>query len=167
MRAIRQADMIERCERLLPPAPLRAGGVQRAEDRADRLLAELAGDADHHVVQCGQVGEQPQVLEGARDAGAHDRLRPQPVQLAVAKCDAAFVGHQEAGDHVEDRRLARAVRTDEAGDAPLLDGEAAVPQGVQSAEPMIEAGDLHERRHSRSPASPCGRNSMNAMSSRP
>ncbi len=167
MRAIGEADMVQGRKRLLSPPALRPRGVQRAEDRADRLLAELAGDADHHVVERGQVGEQPQVLEGARDAGVHDRLRPQAVEPAAAKRDAALVRLQEAGDDVEDRGLARAVRTDQAGDAALLDGEAAILQRMQSAEAMVEAGDLQIRGHSRSPARPCGRNSMNAISSTP
>ena len=72
----------------------------------------------------------------------HDRLRPQAVQRAPAKRHAAFVRPQKAGDHVEDRGLAGAVRPDQAGDAPLLDGEAAIPQRVQAAETVIEPRDL-------------------------
>ena len=57
---------------------------------------------------------------------------------------------------------------DQAGDAPLLDGEGAVPQRAQAAETMVEAGrPADSRGHSRSPASPCGRNSMKAISSTP
>ncbi len=56
---------------------------------------------------------------------------------------------------------------DQAGDAALRDGEAAILQRLQPAEALVEAGDLEIRRHSRSPARPCGRNSMNAISSTP
>ena len=142
--------------------------MQRAEDGAERFLGELLRQRDHHIVQRRQLGEQPQILKGPRDPGMHDRLRPQPVERPAAKRHLPLVGPQEAGDGIEDRRLARAVRSHQAGDAALLDLETAIPQRVQTAETMVQARRPADTpRHSRSPSKPCGRNSMKAISSTP
>ena len=101
--------------------------MQRAEDGADRLLAKLTSDADHHVVQGREIREQAQILERARDTRMDNCLRPQPVQCLTTKRHAAFIGAEEAGDDVENCRLTGAIRTNETGDAALLDGKAAVP----------------------------------------
>ena len=45
--------------------------------------------------------------------------------------------------------------------------ETAILQRVQAAEAMVQPGRLEIRGHSRSPSRPCGRNSMNAISSTP
>jgi hypothetical protein len=135
---------------------LRARGVQRTEDRPQRFLGELARQPHHHVVQRGQVGEQAQILEGARDAGVHHRLRRQPVERTAAECYASLVGLQEAGDHVEDRCLAGAVRPDQAGDAPLRDGEAAILQASRPPKRFLQPDDLKIGAHSRSPANLAG-----------
>jgi hypothetical protein len=49
---------------------------------------------------------------------------------------------EEPGDDVENRSLARAIGSDEAGDAALLDGEAAVLEGAQSTEAVVKACHL-------------------------
>ncbi len=142
MGAIGQPDMVQCRERFLAAARLRAGGVERAEDGADGFLTGLALDCDHDVVERREVGEEPEVLEGAGDAGMHDRLRAQAVELLASEGDCAFVRVEETGDDVEDRGLARAVGSNEAGDAALLDGEAAVLECAQSTEAVVKAGHL-------------------------
>src|SRR5689334_12952483 len=52
----------------------------------------------------------------------------------------------EAGEAVEHRRLAGAVRADDRGDVPLVGGEGEVVDRGEAAEPHREMLDLEERR---------------------
>jgi len=141
--------------------------MQRTEDGSKGFFGELVLQADHHVVERGQVGEQPQILEGARNAGVDHRLRSEPVERAIAERNMTCVRLQETGDHVEDRCLAGAVRPDQAGDATLRDSKTAILQRQQATEALLQPGDLEIGGHSRSPARPWGRNIMNRISNRP
>jgi hypothetical protein len=54
--------------------------------------------------------------------------------LLTGKPGRAFVWRQDAVQHVEQRRLARAIRTDDAEDFTLGDREADFADGLQAAE---------------------------------
>ena len=168
MRAVGQADMLQGGQGFLAAALLGTCDVPGAENRADRLLARLRRQRDQHVIQRGQVDEQAQILEGAGDTGGDDGLRGQPIQASPLEGDAALVGFQESGDNVEDRGLAGTVGANQARDAAAIHGERAIAQGQQPAETDLHPGGLQiGGAHSFSPANPCGRNSMKAISSTP
>jgi hypothetical protein len=113
-------------------APVRKTAPTRPEWRAHVA-------ADHHVLERRHLGEQPDVLEGARDAGlGHLVHRGRGVGLA-AELEAAAVGRVQAGDHVEEGGLAGAVGADQAVDLALVDGDADVRQGLQAAEALVDA----------------------------
>src|SRR5439155_239986 len=59
---------------------------------------------------------------------------------------APFVLAVEAGEHVEERRLAGAVGADEAVDLAALDGEAHLRERDEPAEALGDTLDLEERR---------------------
>src|SRR5690606_33986635 len=71
------------------------------------------------------------------------------VRLAGQR-EAAAVGRVQAGDDVEEGRLAGAVRADEAVDLTALDGNADVGQRLQAAEAFGNAPYFEDRfRHAR------------------
>ena len=85
---------------------------------------------DHQVFQRGHAGKQPDVLEGARDPGLLGD--PEIVQafelnsaaVVVRELQAAAARLVEAGDAVEHRGLAGAVRPDQRGDLAPFGAEA-------------------------------------------
>ena len=72
-----------------------------------------------YVVEDRQLAERPRDLEGAGDAEMADLGRHQARDLAALEADRAGIRLERAGDQVEDRALARAVRPDQAEDLAL------------------------------------------------
>src|SRR6059036_4224539 len=101
---------------------LRAHASGRREHAGQRL-AELIVGVDEQVFQHGHPPERAGDLEGATDPAPGDGVRRQAVESIGAETDLATVGGREAADHVEERRLARAVWSDEACDRAFTDGE--------------------------------------------
>ena len=79
--------------------------------------------ADEHVVEHGHGPEQGDVLERAREAVPDDVVRPDRLHGVSVDEYRAVARAVYAGDDVEERRLARAVRPDERDDLPGLDVE--------------------------------------------
>ncbi len=92
-----------------------------AEDRAEHAGVRAHVPADHHVLQRRQVLEQADVLERARDAALGDLVRLQPVERLAVEGEVPAVGAVDAGEHVEQRGLAGAVRPDQAVDLAAVD----------------------------------------------
>ena len=115
---------------------------RRAEDRADQPRVRAHVAADHHVLQRRHLGEQPDVLEGARDARLGHLVHRAGLVGLAAELEAAAVGDVQAGDDVEEGGLAGAVGADQAVDLAALDGDAHVGQRLQAAETLADAGDL-------------------------
>src|SRR5262245_52611401 len=120
--------------------------------------------ADQHVFSGRHVGEQPDVLKGPAHPQRGDLVGAQADERLAAKADDAGVGTVQAGEDVEERRLARAVGADDRGDTPV-EREAHALQGRKAAECLDDVDGLEERRHG-SPSSrwrrragkmPCGR----------
>ena len=118
------------------------GETQRLQQRFDQLGLERPLGAEHpaqalrrrqfaaHVraelddVHHRQVVERGDVLERAHDAAPNQCVRCQPDQLFALPDDAAGAGPIGAGDAIDERRLARAVRPDQADDLARRDAEA-------------------------------------------
>ena len=98
--------------------------------------------ADHHVLDGRHLGEQPDVLEGARDARLRDLVHRGRLVRRAAQHEGAAVGRVQAGDDVEEGGLAGAVGADQAVDLARIDGDADVGQGLQAAEALGHAIDL-------------------------
>ena len=90
--------------------------------------------ADEHVLEHRHRREELDVLERARDPELDDAARRRVQQGAAVEDDVARVEAVEPRDHVERRRLAGAVRPDQAGDRALLGVEGDVVQGDDAAE---------------------------------
>ena len=117
-----------------------AGAAQEGGPEAF-LGAGVASDED--VLQDGHVGEEPDVLEGAGDAGRGDLegLGRQDVALVA---DLALGGDVEAGEAVEEGGLAGAVGADEADDLAAVDGEVDVAYGGEAAEAHGDAAGFED-----------------------
>src|SRR5450759_3592834 len=63
----------------------------------------------HHVVQHGESGKQPDVLEGTADAERRARMRLEIFHMLCVEYDLAARRGIEAAQHVEQGRLARTV----------------------------------------------------------
>ena len=138
------------------------GGEAEALAHAHRVAAgALAGgrrDADQleHLVDAlgadpGGVGEDAQVVAagaarvevGRLQRGADDRHRLRDVVVAVAADGRGAAGRaDQAEQHAQRGRLARAVGAEEAGDAAGLDGEGQAVDGGEVAEPLGQVAHL-------------------------
>ena len=120
-------------------------------DHLERLGVDVAAarvGADEHVVQHGHRLEELDVLEGARDPAPHDPVHGRLQQRLAVELDLALVGRVEPRDHVERRRLAGAVRPDQADDLAVQDVEGDPVEGDDPAEP---ASDIPQRKQGHRP----------------
>src|SRR5262249_22013678 len=150
----------------------------------DRAFVREAGDP--HVVQRGQRPEQPDVLEGAREAQLVDLVRLPSVDPLAADPDLPVGGRVDAGQEVEGGGLPRSVGPDQALEVTAADLQIEAVQRAQAAEldahlhrlekhlaahviPLRVPG--HHRGNtsqiSRVPNSPWGRTSIKTTSSMP
>ena len=134
-------------------ASLLASLGRRPEDRAEPGGVQVVVLADQDVLDRGHGREQADVLVGPRDAVVGDLVRPQLVDRVAVEGDRALVGLVEAGEAVEEGRLAGAVGPDDAGDRALLELEVELADGDQAAEALGDLLGLRAAAH----GAPCGR----------
>src|SRR3954454_31073 len=109
-----------------------------------------AGDlrGQQHVVGDGQVVEQVEELEDQADGGASvagGGGLAQPVHAGAADRDGALGGAVEAGDQVEQGRLAAAGRTEQRQAFTLGDMQAQVVEGGLVA--LVTAAHIYDINH--------------------
>ena len=109
----------------------RRAAAEHARQRAVPGLEVLGGD---EVLAHRRALHQPDVLERAPEPERGPLVHGQVGDLLAPVDDAAAVGRVEAGDDVEQRRLAGAVGTDHADDLVLVDGDAHVQVGLDATE---------------------------------
>src|SRR5690606_18701804 len=114
------------------------------EDGAPDAPVGAAVLAHLHVLEHRQVREQTHVLECAGDAGLGDLRRGVPGDVDAVEDDLAFVGREDARDHVEQGRLPGAVGADDRDDLALLHGEVDTSDGLDATEGLLEILDLEE-----------------------
>src|SRR5262245_11792769 len=100
--------------------------------------------ADHHVLEHGQMREGPDHLECAPDAAAAERARKQARHGLAQKAHLAPIRNEEAVEHVEERRLAGAVGTDDTQDLALADVEAHVRECLQPEKRFRDPLDVEQ-----------------------
>ncbi len=124
--------------------------IVKTEPRQDRRCAVarlrevgFAMEGTHgDVLQHAQPLERLHELEGASDAGVAGAIGPQAGDHLAVQADGAGVGREDAGDHVEDRGLARAVGSDQGVDGASRNAETHVVHGAQAAEALADIGEL-------------------------
>ena len=110
------------------------GGGQRAGGRRRPLRGE------RQVLGHGQAGEEPAVLEGAGQTGQGPQPGAEPGDVGAGEADPPRLGGDEAGQGVDQGRLARAVGPDEAHDLAFPDGQRGVIDRGEATEADGEAG---------------------------
>ena len=145
------------------------------EDRAEGARARVAVGRRHDVLADGHVEEQAKRLERPRDPLARDQCGSRPGDALAREDDVALRRLVDAGDEVEERRLAGAVRADHADDLALVDVEVEPGDDLQAAERHRHLPELQELLRGRhqtistrfSPSRPCGRATIIATRSAP
>ena len=132
------------CRGARPPPP-RAfrRGVRTIEAQIPPLMrlcmATSTFSSDGHAV------EEPDVLERARHPELRHLVRRQPAGSRLPSKRTIARGRLvDAGEHVEERRLAGAVRADQADDRALRDGEVDVVHGDEAAELLPHLDGLEQ-----------------------
>ena len=212
MGAIRQAHPLQKFHALGPDVPFDLGptpsveqglpeavaifgvGAVAREELSPQVLPKGIAEAvlcgGHDVLQHRGAPEEPQVLEGSGYAEPVHLIRRHGGNVLVPEPDASRRRIVDAGDNVEDRRLAGSVGADDAGQGVVHDAEAHVPDGVDPAKAHVDVLQFQEHlvrpdiprqgypllpdpapgrklQISRSPKSPSGRTTMMTTSSRP
>src|SRR5207247_5023681 len=88
--------------------------------------------------------EEPDVLERAADPELRDRVRRLTGDVVAIEHDAPAGGGVDARQHVEEGRLAGAVRTDEAHDGAGGNGEVELGDGDEAAEFLANVPRLED-----------------------
>src|SRR5579872_5525113 len=127
---------------------------------------------EQHVVEHRHAREHARRLVRPHDPGPRDAEGGVPVDAFAGVDDPAAIGLERSGDGREQRRLARAVRPDQASDRVLGDVERRPVHRAHAAERADDALDLEERAHSSTisrllPSRPCGRTTTSTMMIRP
>src|SRR5437867_15178 len=117
--------------------------------RADTRVA-LEGAADD-ILEHRHPTERAHELPGARDAETADALRTGVGDVGAREDDPSRVRVEVAGEAVEERGLAGAVRPDQPDDLARADREGDVLVGNEAAEALRDRAELEEGRH----AQPC------------
>src|SRR5688500_2468308 len=106
-------------------------------------------------------------------------MRLQPSHVVAVEHDPPARRRQRPADQIEERRLAGAVRPDDAGNRSCGDGNVDVVDGTQPAKGFAEPFGLEQHHFERAgstteptdvrhnPASPAGRNRISSTSARP
>ena len=115
------------------------------DERRQHAGAHVHVPTEHDVVEHGHAREQRDVLEGARDAECGDRGGTRVRDVAAFQRDGPAGRAIEARDHVEQRRLAGAVRTDDRHDLAATDGHRHVFNRAHATEVFRHAGDGKQR----------------------
>src|SRR5581483_9605299 len=123
---------------------LLAAQTGRARDAAHDPAFEPGVHADKDVLERGHLLEQADVLERAPDPALGDVVRRLAGDVRAVEDDATRGRLVDAGDHVEEGRLAGAVRTDQRDDRAARDREVDVVDRDEPAELLAERVGLQE-----------------------
>ena len=134
-----------------------AAASRRVAPVERRAAPNIAGERD--VVADRQVRERPRDLVGARDAGRAIRCAGSASRSTPPKRALPRVGAVMTADDVDQRRLARAVRTDQAEDLAFAHVEVDAVERAHALERLA--------RRRAPPAAPAGRRPRRALRWRP
>ena len=109
---------------------LHPGEAEPREHLVDRALGRPGRGGGLDVLPDGELGEQADVLERARESQRGDLVRLAPADLLPVEDHVAFGGDVDARDHVEQRGLARPVGSDQ-------------PEDLAGSHLDVDAGERH------------------------
>src|SRR6478735_1869314 len=125
------------------------GGVaaREAQQRTQRVRANMVVQADQHVFQHRELRNELHRLERATHAETRALERRLPRDVVTGKVDASGAEAGEAGDRVEERRLAGAIGADDTVDDAFRNGDVDRIHGDQASEFDADAVRPQQRRH--------------------
>ena len=129
-----EVQVVEDLENLLVDAGFGAANPGELQRIRDDVARGARMGADAHVVEHRKIGKQRDVLEGAADADLGDLVRRTRQDARAFHQDIAGTRLIEPGETVEQRRLAGAVRPDQAEDCALMHVEGHAIQRDDAAE---------------------------------
>src|SRR6185369_9546014 len=106
----------------------------RAQHCVEQSLAHVNVTSRHDIFQHRHARKQSNVLERARDTACGDLIWTQAVDALTLEMDRAGRWLVDACEQIEDRRLARAVWTDETVDLTFLYGHVEFVDSAETAE---------------------------------
>ena len=130
--------------------------VATAEPSEQRARPLLGGH--QHVLEHGHLWKDLDELERPGDAAAIDLIGGEPRDVLALEPHLPARWPQHAGDAVEERRLAGAVRPDDAEQISRLHVDAHLTQRRDPEEVLGQVADFEKRSHR--PTSPLGMNSI-------
>ncbi len=110
--------------------------------------------AHQDIVEDAEIGEDAAMLERARHAEGGQPVGRQPGDVAPLEADGARIGFVQAGHEIEQRRLSRAIGTDDADQLGVAHVQIDAIDGRQSPESTGQSADFKQRRH-RAPSWRC------------
>ena len=108
--------------------------------------------AQHHVLDCGQMRHEPDVLKRARQAVRHPVRHRHVGDVLAQGADAPGVDRVHTRDQVEHRGLARPIGANQGGAAAFGHGKADVVNHLQPTKRFAHTRELQHRAHARPPA---------------
>ena len=132
---MREGGQPDRVERLLDPF----GNPATSEHQPARAAVDAGGDVE--VLQHGQLLEHRGGLEGPPDPEADDLVRRHREQVSIAEHGFAARTH-EAGERIDEGRLARSVGSDQEVQASLQERHVDVVDRREPVEVDGQAADL-------------------------
>ena len=118
--------------------PLLTPDARRPEDAADDAALDPAVHANENVLEGRHLLKQANVLEGAADTALGHVMRRPPRDVLAGELDDARGRLVDAREHVEERRLACAVRPDQRDDRALRNREVDVVHGGEPTELLAQ-----------------------------
>jgi hypothetical protein len=145
----------------------------RTDHRPTGTRGAQAGMSAHqHVVQHAQIAEHAPVLERARQSEPRKYIRLNAGDIAAVELHATVIGLIQAGNQIEQRRLARTVWANHAHELASGDRQVDRVHCSQAVEAPRHAAHLEKvlghgvLRHT-VPSRPCGRNRTSSNSTTP
>ena len=126
---------LEQLDRLLGDLFLALAESADVQTRLGEGIANAVAETETDIVKHAHLAEQADILKRAGNAELVDLNRRLAVEADPVERDGARGGLVNAGQHVEDRRLAGTVRSDQTVQLPLFNGEIEAVDRLESAEP--------------------------------
>ena len=146
VRELGQVEHVEQLDRLLVDLALARAPAERPEDHVGEPLARLVGRRQHHVVDHRHRRQRLGDLEGPHHSQPGDHVRRSPLDLAAVEHRPAAIRAVEAGDQVEEGRLAGAVGADQGRDRAPLDVHRRPADRLDAAEVLDDLGRFEDLR---------------------
>jgi hypothetical protein len=141
VRRLRQVHARQDCHAPRAQLCFRTTNRGAAKRQAQHRLTRILAWCDQQILHHAHRGEQQHVLPGAGDATTRPPVQSQAVDRRALQLDASRVRPHHAGDQVEQRGLAGAVRADQSEDFAGVNRQVDVIGDDDAAECLAHAAE--------------------------